>query len=384
MVVAAEASGDHLGAGLIRALRARLGADARFVGVGGARMAEEGIESPFDIRSLSVLGLFEGVIAWPRVVERAARTVEVARREKPEIAVLIDSWGFTLRVAHRLRGLRPAPLIIKYVAPQVWASRPGRARTLARAVDRLLSIHAFDAPLFEREGLAVTFVGNPALARDFSGADPAALRARIGARPGDPIVLVLPGSRLAEIDRLLPRFEAAVARLKAGRPGLHVLVAGAETVAGEVAARVAGWPMRAHAILGEPARLEAMRTATVALACSGTVTTELALAGCPMVVAYRLGTITHAVARHLIRTPFITLINVAAGRLVVPEFIQDAATGEALAGELARRLDDRALREGQIAAQNAALDIMRGGIDDPVGAAADAVIAALRRSREAV
>ncbi|HZK99918.1 MAG TPA: lipid-A-disaccharide synthase [Caulobacteraceae bacterium] len=383
MVVAAEASGDHLGAGLIRALRARLGADARFVGIGGARMAEEGIESPFDIRSLSVLGLFEGVIAWPRVVERAARTVEVARREKPEIAVLIDSWGFTLRVAHRLRGLRPAPLIIKYVAPQVWASRPGRVRTLARAVDRLLSIHAFDAPLFEREGLAVTFVGNPALARDFSGADPAALRARIGARIGDPIVLVLPGSRPAEIDRLLPRFEAAVARLKAGRPGLHVLVAGAETVAAEVAARVAGWPMRAHAILGEPARLEAMRTATVALACSGTVTTELALAGCPMVVAYRLGTITHAVARHLIRTPFITLINVAAGRLVVPEFIQDAATGEALAGELALRLDDRALREGQIAAQNAALEIMRGGIDDPVGAAADAVIAALRRSREA-
>jgi lipid-A-disaccharide synthase len=379
MLVAAEASGDHLGAALAQGLRERLGPGLRLTGVGGARMAAAGIESPFDIGELSVLGLVEGLLAYPRVVRRAEETAALARRERPDLVVLIDSWGFTLRVARRLRGLDPPPRIVKYVAPQVWASRPGRARTLARAVDELLSIHVFDAPLFQREGLPTLFVGNPALARDFSGADPAALRRRIGAGPDDAILLVLPGSRRAEIQRLAPRFEAAVTRLKADRPGLHVLVAPAEPVAAEVAATVSAWTHPVHLVHGEAARLEAMRAATVALACSGTVTTELAMAGCPMVVAYRLGSLTHALARHLIRTRYITLVNVAAGAAIVPELIQADCTGPALAVEIGRRLDDPVSRAAQIANQSAALEIMRGGIDDPVGAAADAVVAALRR-----
>jgi len=376
MLVAAEASGDHLGAALARALRARL-PPVRLIGVGGARMAAEGVASPFDIASLSILGFLEGLLAWPRVLRRADETAALARREKPDVAVLIDSWGFTLRVAQRLRRLDPAPVLIKYVGPQVWASRPGRAKTLARTVDRLLSIHAFDAPLFERQGLEVTFVGNPALARDFSRADPAALRKRIGAGPDDPILLVLPGSRRGEIDRLMPPFEDAVARLKADRPHLHVVLAVAESVADEVAAKAAGWVHPVHLVEGEGARLEAMRAAKVALACSGTVTSEVALAGCPMVVAYRLGAITHWLARILIRTRFITLINVAVGAFVAPEFVQDACTGPALAEAVGRRLDDPGLRARQIAEQNAALEIMRGGVADPIGAAADAVIAAL-------
>ncbi|HET9161346.1 MAG TPA: lipid-A-disaccharide synthase, partial [Caulobacteraceae bacterium] len=160
MLVAAEASGDNLGASLARELKKRLGEGVRFVGVGGTQMAREGIESPFNIAELSVLGLVEGLMAYPRVVARVKDTAALAAREKPDIAVLIDSWGFTLRVAHALRRLDPKLPLIKYVGPQVWASRPGRAKTLAAAVDHLLSIHMFDAPYFEREGLAVTFVGN--------------------------------------------------------------------------------------------------------------------------------------------------------------------------------------------------------------------------------
>jgi lipid-A-disaccharide synthase len=349
MLVAAEASGDDRGAGLAIALKRRLGDGVRFVGVGGERMRAAGVDSPFNIAELSIFGLVEGLMAYPLVRRRVRETAELAAREKPDVAVLIDSWGFTVRVADRLRALTPRPLIVKYVAPQVWASRPGRAKTAARAFDHLLSIHAFDAPWFEREGLSTAFVGNAALNVDFSGADPARLRRQIGAGAGDPILLVLPGSRPSEIDRVLPAFEAAVARLKADRPDLHVVVPAAPTVADRVKSRVAGWPFRAHVLEGEAAKLDAMKAATVGLACSGTVTTELALAGCPMVVGYRVAPFSYFVAKRLIRTKWVTLFNIAARDFIAPELIQDDCTGEKLAAEVALRLDDPALRRTQVA-----------------------------------
>jgi lipid-A-disaccharide synthase len=280
-------------------------------------------------------------------------------------------------VAHRLRRLDPQLPLIKYVGPQVWATRPGRAKTLADAVDHLLSIHAFDAPYFEAEGLSVTFVGNSALSLDFSQADPDRLRAEIGAGPDDPILLVLPGSRPAEIERVLPAFEDAVALLKAERPDLQVVVPAAATVAELVKAKVAGWTHRAHVIEGEAAKFDAMKAATVALACSGTVTTQLALAGAPMVVGYRIGPVTYAILKRLVRTRFITLFNIAADAEVAPELIQDACNGPALAAEVARRLDDETLRRAQIREQYAALDKMGRGGPDPDDAAAAAVLKVL-------
>lgn len=377
MLVAAEASGDERGAGLARALKRRLGADVRFVGVGGARMAAEGVDSPFDIAELSVLGLVEGLMAYPKVIRRVRETVAVAAREKPDVAVLIDSWGFTLRVAQGLRRLDPQLPLIKYVGPQVWATRPGRAKTLAQSVDHLLSIHAFDAPYFEAEGLPTTFVGNSALSLDFSEAQPERLRASIGAAPTDPILLILPGSRPAEIERVLPAFEDAAARLKADRTNLQLVIPAAPTVADMVKARVAGWSHRAHIVEGEAAKLDAMKAATVALACSGTVTTQLALAGVPMVVAYRIGPVTYAILKRLVRTRFITLFNIAADAAVAPELIQDECNGEALAAEVARRLDDETLRRAQIRAQYAALGKMGRDGADPDAAAAEAVLKVL-------
>src|SRR5262249_5471131 len=152
----------------------------------------------------------------------------------------------------------------------------------------LLSIHVFDAPFFEAEGLPVSFVGNSALSLDFSNADGGRLRAQIGAGPEDPILLVLPGSRPGEIERVMPPFEAAVADPKAQRPELHVVIPAAATVADLVRTRAAGLPGRVHVVEGEGPKLDAMKAATVALACSGTVTTQLALAGVPMVVGYRI------------------------------------------------------------------------------------------------
>ena len=373
MLVAGEASGDALGAGLAKALRQRLDEGVRFVGVGGARMAEQGIESLFDIAELSILGLWEGVKAYPRVVRLADATAALARRERPDVAVLIDQWGFTLRVAQRLRRQLPGTLLVKYVGPQVWASRPGRARTLAQAVDHLLAIHAFDAPHFEREGLATTFVGNPALARDFSQADPARLRAHIGAGEGDPILLVLPGSRPSEMKNVLPPFADAARRLLAERPDLRVVVPVAETVAASVRAEVAGWGERAFVVDGA-LKDDAMLAGTAALACSGTVTTELALAGRPMVVGYRIGRLTYLALKALIRTRFITLFNIAAQDFVAPEFIQDDCNGPALAKAVGALLDDPERRAAQAAAQDAALEKMGRGGPDPSELAADTIL----------
>jgi lipid-A-disaccharide synthase len=371
MLVAAEASGDDRGAALARALRARLGDGVRFVGVGGARMAAEGVQSPFDITELSILGLLEGLMAYPKVKARVADTVALAAREKPDVAVLIDSWGFTLRVAQGLRKLDPDLPLIKYVAPQVWATRPGRAKTLAASVDHLLSIHIFDAPYFEAQGLRVTFVGNSALNLDFSQADGARLRSQLGIADDAPVLLVLPGSRPGEISRILPPFADAVAILKKARPDLQVIIPAAPTVAASVRDQAGAW---AHVVEGEAAKLDAMKAATVALACSGTVTTELALAGVPMVVGYRLGSMTHAILKHLIKTPYITLFNIAAQAFVAPELVQDDCNGPALAREVGKRLDDPELRRTQAEAQSAALLKMGRGGPDPSEIAADAVL----------
>jgi lipid-A-disaccharide synthase len=375
MMVAAEASGDDRGAGLARALRRRLGHGVRFVGVGGTQLAREGLQSPFDIAELSILGVFEGLKAYPRIRRRVKETAAIAARERPDVVVLIDSWGFTIRVARAIRRLAPSIPLVKYVAPQIWAWRPGRAKVLAGAVDHVLSINTLDAPYFAQAGLPMTFVGNAALALDFSGADPARLRAQIGAGEGEPILLVLPGSRPGEIERMTPPFEDAVIRLKAERPDLHVVVAAAPTVAEAVRARVAGWPFRAHLIEGDEAKLDAMKAATVALACSGTVTTELALAGCPMVVGYRLAPMTYAVLRRLVKPPWVTLFNIAAAAEIAPEHLQDDCTGERLARDLAARLDDPDLRARQVATQDAALDMMGRGGPDPSEVAADALLA---------
>jgi lipid-A-disaccharide synthase len=381
LLVAVEPSGDELGAALAGALRQRLKGRVRFVGVGGAALREQGLVSAFDPSGMAVVGAFNALAAWPVARARARDVAALAVRERPDAAILIDAWGFSIRVAQRLREADPTLPLIKYVAPQVWATRPGRAKTLAKRVDRLLTIHSFDAPYFERQGLPTSFVGNPALARDFSGADPVAFRQTYGFRPDEPLLLILPGSRHGEVRRLMEPFGDAARRLCAERKELRVVVAAAPSVAAEVKASAAAWSISPLVLESEADRHSAMRAATAALACSGTVTTELALAGCPMVVGYRLDPLTYIAARLLLRTRYITLFNVAAGRLVARERLQGACRGDVLARDLAPLLNSPESRQAQSAAQAAALKIMRGGLADPVGAAAEAVLATLAERR---
>jgi len=372
MLVAAEASGDALGAGLARALKARR-PDVTLVGVGGPRMAEQGIVSPFDIAELSILGWLEGLRAYGRVKARVADTVAFAVRERPDAVVLIDSWGFTIRVAKGIRAVLPDVKLIKYVGPQVWASRPGRARTLAGAVDHLLALYAFDAPWFEAEGLPTTVVGSQALHVDMGDADPTRFRAHRNLTMDQPLLLILPGSRPSEIRLMTPIYEAAATRLTTDRPDLAVAIVAAGTVADDVASRVAAWPFRAH-LVEEADKYAAMKAATVALATSGTVSTELALAGVPMVIGYRFAPLSYAIMKPFFTGKYATLFNHAADEEIAKELIQDAATPERFAAEVGRLLDDPAARADQAARQTAALDRMGRDGRDPSELAAEAVL----------
>lgn len=359
-VVAAEASGDKLGAGLIRALRDRE-PEIQVGGIGGRQMQGEGVTSPFDIADLSVFGLVEGLKAYPRVVQRVQDTVDHALAFAPDVVVLIDSWGFTLRVAKALRKAGSRARLVKYIGPQVWASRPGRAKTLAQTVDHLICIYDIETPYYAPFGLPCTVCGNPVANAPVKQGDGASFRASHALASDEPLLLVLFGSRPAEIQRLGDVFVETIAQLQARLPGLRVATFIAPTVQDLMAPFVARIP-GLIAVTDDARKEDLFNAATVALACSGSVTTELALQSTPMVVTYRVGAITWFIARHfLFHGEHVTLLNIAAEKGIVPEYLQHACTPENLVPAMMALLTDEHLRTQQTQEQNAALEIMGRG-----------------------
>ncbi len=380
MLVAAEASGDVLAANLARVLKSRLGDDVSFVGVGGPRMAELGIQSPFDIAELSILGIVEGIKAYGRVKQRVADTAALALHEKPDAVILVDSWGFTIRAAKAIRKVLPQAALIKYVGPQVWASRPGRAKVLARAVDHLLALYPMDAPWFERAGLPTTVVGSSALHIDMSDADGDLFRTHQGIAADTPLLLVMPGSRPKEIERMTPVYEETVRNLKAEIPELQVAVVAAGTVAADVTGRVASWPFRAH-LVTESDKYAAMKAADVVLATSGTVSTEIAMAGTPMVISYKIDNFSYRLMKPLVTAKFFTMLNLVADEEVAREFIQFDATAEKITPEVLRLLTDKQAADAQARRQTEVLEIMGRGGPNPSELAADAVLKVLENRK---
>ncbi|MGE0828871.1 MAG: lipid-A-disaccharide synthase [Hyphomonadaceae bacterium] len=378
-LVAAEASGDALGADLMRALRARDPAIA-IGAVGGPAMAKEGAQSPVDISGLSVLGLFDGLRIYGRVVKAADDAAAAAIAFRADAVVLIDSWGFTMRVAQRLRKRAPSLPLIKYIGPQVWATRPGRAKTLAGLVDHLLCIFDFEPQFYAPYGLSCTVCGHPAIGRERKG-DAAAFRAKHGL--GDaPLLLVLPGSRRAELRRTAPDLWAAARTLAAENPNLRIAGVAADAVAPEARAQAQALAPAGAIIIDEAEKENAFAASTLVLATSGTVTTEVALQGAPMIVGYRLGALTWAVARalKLYKPPFITLFNIAANKEIAPEFLQTRLTPENLAAAARPLLADVSKRAAQVEAQNAALKKMRRGNRPAAEIAADIVMRVAARA----
>jgi lipid-A-disaccharide synthase len=362
MLVAGEPSGDALGAELIAALHTLTAGSVKIIGVGGPLMESQGFSSLYGLEDTAVMGLREVVPKIPKIIRRVREARDFALKERPDATVLIDSPDFTNRVAAAIRKRDPSLKLVKYVAPQVWASRSYRAKQMAAYFDHVLCLLPFEPEFFEKAGLASTFVGHPVIERAKMMRGGAHFRAKYGVFPEQKLLLVLPGSRSSEIRFILPVMRETVAALSREVPRLVTVLPTVAHVAPKVRAATANWPTPLHLVEDEQTKFQAFSAADVALAASGTVTTELALARTPMVVTYKIGALTAAIARYFINVRYFTLINLILDRPAVPELMQHDCTVEKLLPALRQLLTDEAARAAQIAAfDEVALALGQGG-----------------------
>ncbi|MCB1363046.1 MAG: lipid-A-disaccharide synthase [Rhodobacteraceae bacterium] len=340
-VVAGEASGDRLGGALMAGLKT-LVPDVTFDGIGGPQMQAQGLVSRFSMDELSVMGIAEVLPKYRHLKRRIAQTAGAVLEFAPDVLITIDSPDFSLRVAKLVKAAS-AIRTVHYVAPSVWAWRPGRAAKMARVIDHVLALLPFEPPYMQAAGMACDFVGHPVVAEArATEAEIAAMRAAFGLGTA-PLLLVLPGSRRGEVTRLAPIFGAALRLFLGDRPAMRVLVPAAAPVAPLVRDLVAGWP-------GEPVVIDpdgfdaptaqahkraAFRGAALALAASGTVSLELAAARTPMLVAYRLNWLTWQIARAMVRLDTVTLVNLVSETRAVPECLGPDCRPDRIAARLA-------------------------------------------------
>jgi lipid-A-disaccharide synthase len=382
-LIATEESGDKLGAGLMKVLRQRLGDAVQFEGVGGRAMAREGLTSLFPIEELSIMG-FTGVVKQlPKILRLIRQTVDAVIEAEPDILVIIDSPDFTHRVARRVRKRESTIPIIDYVSPSVWAWRPGRARAMRGYVDHVLALLPFEPEAYRRlHGPPCSYVGH-SLIEQLATLRPNALeQQRRDAEP--PVLLVLPGSRGSEIRQHLGIFGEALGRVRTAGTAFELVLPTTLHLVDAVRQGVARWPVAPRIVTGEAEKRAAFRIARAALAKSGTVTLELALAGVPMVTAYRVGSAEAWILRRAIKVKSVILANLVLGQEVIPEFLQENCTAEKLAPALADMLTDSAPRRQQVEAFAGLDAIMSTGNVSPSVRAADIVLETMRRSRRAV
>lgn len=363
-IVAGEASGDVLGAGVMRSLKKMTGGRVRFAGVGGDRMAAEGLTSLFPISEMAVLGVFEILPHAPKLLWRISQTVDNILELQPDVLLTVDSKAFNLRVQKRLYKRRAAGQDIRFpllhmVAPTVWAWRPGRAKAISKFLDELLVLFPFEPSYFEEHGLKTRFVGHPASVQP--DGDGARLRARTRIPPKAPVLGVLPGSRPGEVRRLLPSFGETVSRLAPRYPNLRVLIPTVPGVTEIVREGVKSWPLQPVILENAEDKYDAFSAMNVALAASGTVTLELALAGVPTVVGYKVNPLSVPIGRMLVNMEAVVLANWILKRSVQPFFMQHNCTPDSLTVAVARMFDDSKARGESAAAGQALREVLGTG-----------------------
>jgi lipid-A-disaccharide synthase len=369
-MIAGEASGDALGARLIEAITQR-SPEIRFAGIGGSQMAAHGVDSLFPIQDLALMGLLEILPRLFQLRRRLHQTVADIAARRPAVVVTIDSPGFTLRV---LKAIRPLGVHrVHYVAPQAWAWRESRVRHYPGLWDQLLCLLPFEPDFFAGHGLPATFVGHPVLESGADTGDAARFRAHHGIDPAARILTVMPGSRRTEVTRLLPILGATLQRL----PDVVPVVPLAGPVADAVRQGTRDWPHAPVLVTGLQDKYDAFAASAAALTKSGTSTLELAMAGVPMVVAYRVNPLSAAIAKQLVKVQYASIINLIAGREVIPEFIQQACTPVRLAATMRMLLEDPAAIEVQRAGCQQALRLLRSHEGTPSEVAAAAILQGL-------
>ena len=379
-IVAGEPSGDRLGGALMKGLR-QLRPDVSFIGVGGTLMQAQGLTSNFPMDELSVMGLAEILPKYRHLKRRIAETAQAVLDANPDVLITIDSPDFSLRVA-RLVKAKSTIRTVHYVAPTVWAWRPGRAAKMARMIDHVLALFPFEPPYMEREGMDCDFVGHPVVAEPIASKTEIA-SFRSAANIGNaPVLLVLPGSRRSEVTRLAPVFGEAVTRFIEQHPEYRVVIPAAGPVAGLVQQLCSQWP--GNPLIIDPRDLStkkatafkraAFSTARLSLAASGTVSLELAANATPMVVAYTFHWLTWKIMRRMVKLDTVTLVNLVSETRVVPECLGPDCTADAI---LARLNEVLAEPNAQKAAMSLTMERLGLGGEPPGLRAAKAIMARL-------
>ena len=378
-VVAGEASGDNLGGRLLAALKNQTAGNVRFAGVGGPAMMGQGLESLFPMRDLALMGLAEIVPHLPRLIGRLRETVAAVARLKPSVVVTIDSPGFSLRVAERVRRLGIPT--VQYVAPQLWAWHPERGKKLASQIDHLLALLPFEPEFFSQFNVNCTFVGHPIVEFGVDGGNGSAFRTRHGIEPQSPVVVAMPGSRAKEVGRLLPIFGQALRRLRSSHPELTAVVPTVGATADLVEDLTRSWEVRTVVVTDPTEKADLFAGSDVAVTKSGTSTLELALAGVPMVVAYKVSAVTAFLARRLITVDNVAMVNLLAGRAFVPECLQENCRSDVLAEQLGRLLDDEGARSQQRVGLAEAVAALGAGTPPPSERAAGKILRVIENRR---
>jgi lipid-A-disaccharide synthase len=376
-LIATEESGDRLGANLMKVLRQRLGGAVRFEGVGGRSMAREGLMSLFPIEELSIIGFSAVVKQLPMILRRIRKTADAVMQASPDILVIIDSPDFTHRVARRVRARDPSMPIIDYVSPSVWAWRPGRARAMLRYVDHVLALLPFEPEAYRRlHGPPCSYVGHPLVEQiGVLRPGPDELRRR---NQEPRTLLVLPGSRRSEISHHMAIFGETLGLLDVP---FELILPTMPHLQDTVREALKSWQVQPRIVVGEQEKKAAFRIAHAAFVKSGTATLELALAGVPMVAAYKVGAVEAWILRRTISPSSAILANLVIGENVVPEFLQEDCTPAKLAPALREILSDSPSRRRQIDAFARMDAIMSTGGPPPSIQAADIVLAMLRKAR---
>ncbi len=379
-LIAGESSGDFLGAGLMRALKDQY-PNIEFSGVGGNRMAMAGLKSLFPMQELSVMGIAEILPKLFSILKRLRQTVQEIIKIKPDAVITIDSPDFCFRVVKKLKKKTKGVPCIHYVAPSVWAWRPGRAEKVAQFLDHLLALLPFEPPYFEKYGLKTTFVGHPIVERQAQRGDGGRFRQKYGLSESQPILCVLPGSRMSEISRLLETFEVAVDALLRDKPDVAVAIPTLPHLKKYIEDFFVGKGINPIVVDGEEDKFDCFAGSLAAIAASGTVSLELALTDTPHIIAYKVSPFSAWLGRRLIKTPYANLINILLNRQVVPELIQERCEPEAILHEIMKLFERKDARTAQLMDfRTALIKLGFGDTKTPSQKAAAAVLSVIKRT----
>jgi lipid-A-disaccharide synthase len=361
-IIAGEASGDSLGANLMRALK-QLHPDAVFNGVGGSKMQAEGLKSLFPMEDLSVMGIAEVLPRVFKILGRIRQTARAIRNSRPDAVVTIDSPDFCFRVIKKLKKRVKDIPCIHYVAPSVWAWRPGRAEQVSKFLDHLLTLLPFEPPYFEKHGLGATFVGHPVVERQENRGDGDRFRRTQGLKPDQPILCMLPGSRMSELTRLLEKFSETADIVLRNKHQAVIVIPTLPHLKAPIDKFFIGKGINPILVYTERDKFDAFAASSIAIAASGTVSLELAMTDTPHIIAYKLSPMSAFLAKHLIKIPYVNLINILLKRQVVPELLLEDCEPQKMSKELLRLMGDKDSRAAQLMDFREAL--IKIGLSDP-------------------